>query len=66
MDRVVDIGDEAVADPVPGKAGTIDTWAIDEPSARGIGGEERMRLIRDDLDQRFRRLASELAVASAI
>lgn len=60
VDRVVVVGAEAAVDPVPGMAGTIETWAIDEPSERGIEGEERMRLIRDQLDEKVRRLASEL------
>src|SRR5699024_3259965 len=39
-DRVVGIGNEGVGEPVPGVAGTIETWTIDEPSVRGIEGEE--------------------------
>lgn len=64
VDRVVVIGDEAVVEPLPGMAGTIETWALDEPSERGIEGEERMRLIRDQLDERVRRLAAELTAPS--
>src|SRR5699024_4588475 len=59
-DRVVVIGDEAVVEPVPGMAGTIETWTIDEPSARGIEGEERMRLVRDELAEKVRCLAAGL------
>lgn len=66
VDRVVVIGDEAVVEPVPGMAGTIETWTIDEPSERGIEGEERMRLVRDELAEKVRRLVGELAVPSAI
>ncbi|WCE38513.1 low molecular weight phosphatase family protein [Brevibacterium sp. BDJS002] len=60
-DRVVVIGDEAVVEPVPGMAGTIETWTIDEPSARGIEGEERIRLIRGQLAEKVRHLVGELA-----
>lgn len=59
-DRVVVIGDEAVVDEMPGMAGTIETWTVDEPSVRGVEGEERMRVVRDELLGRVRRLASEL------
>ncbi len=64
VDRVVVIGDEAVVERAPGMAGTIETWMLDEPSTRGIEGEERMRLIRDQLAEKVRRLASELVVPS--
>src|SRR5699024_4357829 len=53
-DRVVVSGDEAVVEPAPGMAGTIETWTIDAPSARGIEGEERMRLVRDELAEKVR------------
>ncbi len=59
-DRVVVIGDEAVVEPVPEMTGSIETWTIDEPSARGIDGEVRMRLIRDELNEKVGRLTSEL------
>jgi arsenate reductase len=64
VDRVVVIGDEAVVERAPGMAGTIETWTIDEPSTRGIEGKERMRLIRDQLAEKVRRLASQLVVPS--
>ncbi|XSS48263.1 low molecular weight phosphatase family protein [Propionibacteriaceae bacterium Y2011] len=66
VDRVVVIGDEAVVEPVPGMVGTIETWTLDEPSARGIEGDERMRLVREELAERVRRLAADLAVPSAV
>ena len=66
VDRVVVIGDEAVVEPVPGMAGTIETWKIDEPTERGIEGEERMHLVRDELAERVRRLAADLAVSPAV
>lgn len=64
VDRVVVIGVEAVVEPVPGMFGTIEAWSVDEPSARGIEGEKRMRLIRDELAGKVRALALELAVPS--
>ncbi|MFW3385351.1 UNVERIFIED_CONTAM: low molecular weight phosphatase family protein [Kocuria sp. CPCC 205274] len=60
VDRVVVLGDEARVEPVEGMAGTIETWHTDEPSARGIEGAERMRLVRDDIDARVQALLTEL------
>ena len=65
VDRVVVIGDEAVVEPVSGMVGTVETWAVDEPSVRGIEGEERMRLVRDEIAERVRRLASDLVGGAA-
>lgn len=58
VDRVVVLGEEASIDQ-PGAA-PIEVWAVDEPSARGIEGEERMRLVRDDIRRRVGTLAAEL------
>lgn len=58
VDLVVVLGREAVVEPVPGTP--VVTWETDEPSDRGIEGMERMRLVRDDIDRRVRRLAVEL------
>jgi arsenate-mycothiol transferase len=63
VDRIIVLGDEARVDPVVGMAGTIETWHTDEPSARGIEGIERMRLVRDDIDARVRALITELTGA---
>ena len=60
VDRVVVLGSEAVVTPLPGMAGTIETWETVEPSTDGIGGAERMRLIRDDIAARVTILATEL------
>lgn len=60
VDRVVALGEEAVVEPVPGMRGRIETWVTDEPSLRGIEGEERMRLVRDDIDRRVEGLLEEL------
>ena len=48
-DRVVVIGTEADVQPVEGMRGTIEVWDTVEPSKDGIEGEERMRLVRDDI-----------------
>lgn len=60
VDRVVVLGDEAKVQPLEGMTGTIETWYTDEPSTRGIEGAERMRLVRDDIDTRVRKLLTEL------
>lgn len=60
VDRVVVLGDEAVVEPVADMTGTIETWHTDEPSRRRIEGVERMRLVRDDIDTRVRKLLAEL------
>lgn len=65
VDRVVVLGDEARVEPVDGMRAVIETWETDEPSVRGIEGEERMRLVRDDIAERVRRLAAELGVTTA-
>ena len=64
-DRVVVLGAEARVEPVAGMRGTIETWETDEPSQRGIEGMERMRLVRDDILDRVRRLAQELTDSGA-
>lgn len=59
-DRVVVIGEEAEVSGVDGMRGTIERWVTDEPSLRGIDGDERMRLVRDDIDRRVVALRDEL------
>ncbi|MCZ2837514.1 arsenate-mycothiol transferase ArsC [Modestobacter sp. VKM Ac-2985] len=59
-DVVVTLGREARVVPVPGTR--FLTWDVDEPSARGIEGMARMRLVRDDIAARVRALATELGV----
>ncbi len=49
-DVVVTLGREAQVDEVPGTR--FENWDTDEPSARGIDGIERMRLVRDDIARR--------------
>ena len=58
--RVIVLGQEAHVEAVEGMTATIETWATDEPSERGIDGHERMRLVRDDIDARVRALHDEL------
>lgn len=64
MDRVVLVGSEAELAPVAGMRGRIVRWDTDEPSLRGIEGDERMRLIRDDITARVRALLEELRAES--
>ncbi|MBO1756703.1 low molecular weight phosphatase family protein [Allobranchiibius sp. CTAmp26] len=59
-DRVIVVGSDARLDPVDGMRAPITTWELDEPSARGIDGIERMRLVRDDLNDRVRSLLAGL------
>ncbi|MGW4858773.1 arsenate-mycothiol transferase ArsC [Kocuria palustris] len=59
-DRVVVLGTEARLDTEIPLDGRLETWETDEPSARGIEGMERMRLIRDDIDARVQHLLQEL------
>ena len=61
-DRVVILGRDAQVEPVDGMRATIERWETDEPSLRGIEGDERMDLIRDDISARVAVLASELGI----
>jgi arsenate-mycothiol transferase len=58
MDVVVTLGADAQIRRVDGPR--FETWIIDEPSERGLEGLERMRLVRDDISQRVRRLIRQL------
>ncbi|MDP9903607.1 protein-tyrosine-phosphatase [Arthrobacter bambusae] len=57
-DVVVVLGTEAKLE----RHGTarVLTWETDEPSARGIEGMDRMRLVRDDIKDRVQKLYAEL------
>jgi arsenate-mycothiol transferase len=58
VDAVIVLGTEA---KVEAREGThFEVWETDEPSERGIEGMERMRLVRDDINVRVRKLYSEL------
>jgi arsenate-mycothiol transferase len=61
VDIVVTLGREAHVEPVAGTR--FENWDTDEPSERGIDGIQRMRLIRDDIERRMRRLLGELGVS---
>lgn len=60
VDRVVIVGGSAQVDAVEGMRGVIETWDIDEPSLRGIEGEERMTLIREEISKRVDTLIAQL------
>ena len=62
VDVVVTLGREAHVDPMAGTR--FENWDTDEPSERGIEGIERMRLVRDDIGERVRRLLGEFGVQS--
>lgn len=57
-DLVVVLGSEAHVEPVGGTP--VEVWETDEPSARGIEGMERMRLVRDDIAARVEDLLTRL------
>lgn len=56
-ERVIILGADAQLDHAPV---TTERWVTDEPSSRGIEGMDRMRLIRDDINNRVRILVKEL------
>ena len=62
VDRVIILGRDALID-TPGTA-PIERWDTDEPSARGIQGPERMRLIREDIQRRVIVLSDQLTSTS--
>ncbi|MDN5586887.1 MULTISPECIES: low molecular weight phosphatase family protein [Brevibacterium] len=57
-DLVVTLGREAKVHAPEGTA--VENWDTDEPSGRGIEGIERMRMVRDDINDRVRDLLSRL------
>ncbi|ABK01617.1 protein tyrosine phosphatase [Arthrobacter sp. FB24] len=58
VDVVIVLGNEAKVEAPAGKR--LEVWDTDEPSERGIAGMERMRLVRDDIRSRVRKLYAEL------
>ena len=60
VDVVVTLGREARVDPVPDTR--FENCDTDEPSERGIGGIERMRLVRDDIADRVADLLTRMVV----
>src|SRR5699024_2321650 len=59
IDQLVILGADAHVDLPDCILPTIELWITYEPSARGIEGIDRMRLIRDDLAARVRGLISQ-------
>jgi arsenate-mycothiol transferase len=57
-DVVIVLGNEAKVEAPMGKR--LEVWDTDEPSERGIEGMERMRLVRDNVKARVRKLYAEL------
>lgn len=57
-DRVVILGENAQLEP--GTGVEAERWVTDEPSTRGIHGQERMRLVRDDIRRRVEALAADI------
>lgn len=58
VDYVITLGREAHVEPIPGT--TFENWDTDEPSARGIDGIQRMRLVRDDIANRVAELLTRM------
>ncbi|MBN9103135.1 MAG: low molecular weight phosphatase family protein [Pseudonocardia sp.] len=59
VDLVITLGRDAKVDVPDGVE--LRNWDTDEPSERGIGGIERIRLVRDDIAAHVTALARELA-----
>ncbi|GAB3462341.1 hypothetical protein GCM10027519_25150 [Kineococcus endophyticus] len=57
-DLVVVLGAEAHVEPLGDTP--VEVWETDEPSARGVEGLERMRLVRDDIAARITGLVERL------
>ncbi|SFV23367.1 Protein-tyrosine-phosphatase [Micrococcus terreus] len=57
-DRVIVVG-PAQVEPVDGMRAEIEVWGTDEPSLRGIEGQERMTMIRDEISRRVSGLLDE-------
>ena len=60
VDLVVVLGTEAKLEPREGIR--YEVWETDEPSERGIEGMERMRLVRDDINNRIHQLVRSRGV----
>lgn len=58
VDVVIILGTEAKLEPREGTR--FEAWETDEPSTRGIEGMDRMRLVREDINTRVRKLYTEL------
>jgi arsenate-mycothiol transferase len=62
VDVVITLGREARVDPVHGTR--FENWDTDEPSERRIDGIERMRLVRDDIQDRVADLLDRMRSSS--
>lgn len=60
VDRVIVLGADAQVELPADARGALERWVTDEPSERGIEGLERMRLVRDDIDNRVQGLITDL------
>lgn len=58
VDAVIVLGTEVKLEPREGTR--FEVWETDEPSERGVEGMERLRLVRDDIKNRVRKLYTEL------
>lgn len=56
VDRVIILGDDAQVDMPESAQGTLERWSIEEPDAQGM---ERMRIVRDQIDNRVQALLAE-------
>lgn len=59
-DRVVVVGGADLGELSAEDAQKVERWNPDEPSLRGIEGEERMDILRDDIDRLVKDLFSRL------
>ncbi len=62
VDRVIVLGTEAKVAATPTMKGNVDVWPIIEPADQGVTGDERARMIRDDIIDRVLALAEELGL----
>ncbi len=62
-DAVVILGSDVDLEPPAGMRAAVHRWIIDEPSARGIMGADRMRLVRDDIEAHVNALIDSLGLA---
>lgn len=58
-DRVIVVGGAEIPQ-YDGMKTSVERWEVDEPSLRGIHGDGRMDLLRDEIDQRVQNLVDEL------
>ncbi|MDO4916284.1 MAG: low molecular weight phosphatase family protein [Rothia sp. (in: high G+C Gram-positive bacteria)] len=58
--RIVVVGAADLGELSPENAAKVERWKPDEPSIRGIEGEERMDLLRDDIDQKIKDLLTRI------